>query len=84
MALIVVYGTLNLGPGESREHEHHPQPRLHWRLSQRFGEVRNTPEPSNARKLRDRNQLGVKEHIGSNDSFGQCVFAREVDHGPDC
>jgi hypothetical protein len=34
--------------------------------------------------LRDRNQLGVKEHIGSNDSFGQCVFAREVDHGPDC
>jgi hypothetical protein len=84
MALIVVYGTLNLGPGESREHEDHPQPRLHWRLSQRLGEVHNTPEPSNAGELRDRNQLGVKEHIGSNDSFGQCVSAREVDHRPDC
>ena len=80
---------LNLRPGETGEEEEHTQPRLHWGLGLRFGQVNNVPKSSDAlgscmlgdmgSQLGDGNQPGMKEQVRGDDSFCQGISACEVD-----
>jgi hypothetical protein len=80
-ALIVIDGNLKLRPRKSGEYQQHTEPGLHWGFGLRFGQINNAPKPFDASgpgmltdvsaQFADRDQLGVKEHVDGNDSFGQ-------------
>ena len=91
---IVLDGNLNLRSREPRKHEQHSQPGLHWGLGLRLRHLNNTSKPCDALgswmpgdmdvQIRDRDQPGVKEHVGGDHSFYPRISASEVDDRTQC